>query len=533
MAEFIKAQLCKSRKLVLLGFVFEALLFMMSIVLCFWRGFSTIESMWVFNIGADVVAIAVCAIIYFGLMMDMNGVNEHAAMLSILVIVNSCALFFDECSWILQGLARYAFLNRVDNALLFANGGIVIYLFSRTVGQMLELNDQRMTNVKKVLHFLLLPDVLAKLANIFVPIHFYVDEAGYYQRWKFFGFTYVYMVIVMFAFAIELAQSQVSLRQKNVAVSFITIPVVNQILVARTFGISTQYSATMLSIVLIYCVLFADRGKTLAATEQELNTAAAIQAHMLPGEFPAFPGRQDFDIYAKMDPAKEVGGDFYDFFLIDEDHLGVLIADVSGKGVPAALLMMASKILLQNYAMAGCSPAMVLQEANERLCANNTDGMFVTVWLGILDLRTGVLTAANAGHEYPVLHRAGQAFELFKDKHGLVLGAMEGVRYREYEIEMAPGDEIFVYTDGVPEATNSANELYGTERMLRALNRAGRDASGAASGGASGIASSVVSPQELLAAVRKDVDEFVHGAPQFDDLTMLYLRYYGQGFEKW
>lgn len=212
MAEFIKAQLCKSRRLVLLGFVFTVLLLVASILLCFWRGFSTIESTWVFNIGADVVAIAVCMIIYFGLMMDINGVNEHNAMLSILVIVNTCALFFDECAWILQGLAKYALLNRIDNALLFANGGIVIYLFSRTVGQMLELNDWRMTNVKKVLHFLLLPDVLSKLANIFVPIHFYVDEAGYYQRWKFFSFTHVYMVIVMFAFAIELAQSQVSLR---------------------------------------------------------------------------------------------------------------------------------------------------------------------------------------------------------------------------------------------------------------------------------------------------------------------------------
>lgn len=319
------------------------------------------------------------------------------------------------------------------------------------------------------------------------------------------------------------------------AISFITIPVVNQILVARSFGISTQYSATMLSIVLIYCVLFADCGKTLSATEQELNTAAAIQAHMLPNVFPPFPERQDFDIYASMDPAKEVGGDFYDFYLIDEDHFGVLIADVSGKGVPAALLMMASKILLQNYAMAGYSPAAILTEANERLCANNAEGMFVTVWLGILDLKTGVLTAANAGHEYPVLHRAGQAFELFKDRHGLVLGGMEGVQYREYEIRLEPGDEIFVYTDGVPEATNSANELYGTDRMLRALNGTGGAAgaatgvaAGAATGDSVGAASGDVSPKELLAAVRKDVDEFVHGAPQFDDLTMLCLRYYGQ-----
>jgi sigma-B regulation protein RsbU (phosphoserine phosphatase) len=242
----------------------------------------------------------------------------------------------------------------------------------------------------------------------------------------------------------------------------------------------------------------------------ELALATRIQADMLPNIFPAFPERPDFDIYASMDPAKEVGGDFYDFFLIDEKHLGLVMADVSGKGVPAALFMMISKILVQNYAMTGRSPAQVLQAVNDQICSNNREEMFVTVWLGVLDTETGKITAANAGHEYPVLMQAGGQFELVKDKHGFVIGGMDGMRYKEYELTLTPGSRLFLYTDGVPEATNAQREMFGTDRMLDALNEA-PDAA----------------PEMILKNVRKAVDGFVKDAEQFDDLTMLCVEYKG------
>ncbi len=244
----------------------------------------------------------------------------------------------------------------------------------------------------------------------------------------------------------------------------------------------------------------------------ELALATRIQADMLPNIFPAFPERPEFDVYATMTPAKEVGGDFYDFFLIDETHLGLVMADVSGKGVPAALFMMVSKILVQNYAMAGRSPAEVLQMVNNQICANNREEMFVTVWLGILDTTTGRVVAANAGHEYPVITQTGNRFELVKDKHGFVIGGIEGVRYREYELDMTPGSKLFLYTDGVPEATNDANEMFGTKRMLAAMNE-----------------DPAASPEMILKNVRKAVDSFVKDAEQFDDLTMLCLEYKGDG----
>lgn len=238
----------------------------------------------------------------------------------------------------------------------------------------------------------------------------------------------------------------------------------------------------------------------------ELSLATRIQADMLPNTFPPFPERGEFDIYATMTPAKEVGGDFYDFFMIDDDHLGLVMADVSGKGVPAALFMMASKILVQNYAMMGNSPAEVLKSVNDQICANNREEMFVTVWFGVLTISSGLVTAANAGHEYPILKQGNGGFELLKDKHGFVIGGMEGMKYKEYEISLGKGDVLFLYTDGVAEATNAENEMFGTQRMLNVLNDCAK-----------------AGPKEMLENMKSAVDDFVGDAPQFDDLTMLAL----------
>ena len=239
----------------------------------------------------------------------------------------------------------------------------------------------------------------------------------------------------------------------------------------------------------------------------ELDVAAKIQADMLPCIFPAFPERKEFDIFASMTPAKEVGGDFYDFFLVDNNHLAIVMADVSGKGVPAALFMMISKTLIKSAAQTGMSPKYILEKVNNQLCENNEAGMFVTVWIGLLEISTGKMICANAGHEYPAVRRKNGQFELLKDRHGFVLAGMEDMKYTEYEITLEPGDMIFVYTDGVAEATNAENELFGTERMLEGLNSATYE-----------------DCKDLLQAVHKEIDGFVGDSPQFDDITMLSLR---------
>ena len=274
------------------------------------------------------------------------------------------------------------------------------------------------------------------------------------------------------------------------------------------------------------CQIMADMERSLSEHEEqiirisaekerigtELNMAKRIQASMLPHIFPPYPERKEFDLFASMDPARAVGGDFYDFFLIDNDHLCMIMADVSGKGVPGALFMMVSKVILQSCAMLNQTVGEILNKTNEALCSNNQVEMFVTVWLGVLEISTGKIIAANAGHEYPALYRKSGAFELLKDRHGFVIGGMPGTKYKEYEIQLQPGDKLFLYTDGVPEATNAAEELFGTARMLDALNE--KPEAGA---------------KDILTQVRRSVDAFVGDAEQFYDLTMLCLESKGTG----
>jgi len=244
-----------------------------------------------------------------------------------------------------------------------------------------------------------------------------------------------------------------------------------------------------------------------ARIDKELHFAKVIQASVLPSTFPAFPGRNDFDIYAQMTPAKEVGGDFYDFYMLPGDRLAFLVADVSGKGISAAMFMMTAKTLIKSLAEKETDVALVLTDANAELCRNNEAEMFVTCWMGIVDLNTGVVTYSNAGHNPPVVRHGNGDYEFLTGRHSFVLAGMDGVRYRKSEFTLAPGDEIFIYTDGVTEATDAHNELFGDPRLLETLNNhKGLDS------------------MTLCKTVKAEVDAFVGEAPQFDDITMLSLK---------
>lgn len=240
----------------------------------------------------------------------------------------------------------------------------------------------------------------------------------------------------------------------------------------------------------------------------ELDVATRIQADMLPCIFPAFPDRPEFDIYATMNPAKEVGGDFYDFFMVDETHLAIVIADVSGKGVPAALFMVIGKTLINDHTKPGTDLGEVFSEVNELLCRSNSEGLFITAFEGVLDLVTGEFSFVNAGHEMPFIARAGGVYEAHRLRPGFVLAGMEDMIYQSGSIQLSPGDKIFQYTDGVTEATNAAHELYGMERLTEVLSK-----------------NTDKKPAELLPIVKADIDAFVGEAPQFDDITMLCVSY--------
>lgn len=275
------------------------------------------------------------------------------------------------------------------------------------------------------------------------------------------------------------------------------------------------------SVIAIGCTLIAKHGHDLvleqadivgenARIESELTLAANIQANMLPRVFPAFPDHEEFDIYGAMDPAREVGGDFYDYFMIDDSRIAFIIADVSGKGVPAALFMVTAKTLIKDHAQLGLPPAEVFTRVNSILCGENDAGLFVTAWMGVLDIQSGTLTYVNAGHNPPLLYSDGQ-YSFLKSKPGFILAGMDSSRYRQVELQMMPNDRIYLYTDGVTEAADISGEFYGNNRLISFLN-AHLDLSG----------------KDLLTAVRSDINSFVGDAEQFDDITMLCLDYKGK-----
>ncbi len=242
--------------------------------------------------------------------------------------------------------------------------------------------------------------------------------------------------------------------------------------------------------------------------DQELEFARRIQHSALPSVFPPYPDRKEFDLFATMNAAREVGGDFYDFYFVNEGHLAFVIADVSGKGIPAAMFMMTAKTIIKDLAESGKSVDEVMTIANAHLCENNEADMFVTAWMGILDINTGLIRFTNAGHNPPLICRRDGSFEYFRTRAGLVLAGMEGMRYRAGEVQLEPGDTIFLYTDGVTEATDGECRLFGEDRLRQILNVCKNE-----------------KVDSLCHCVKADVDAFVGDAPQFDDITMLALRY--------
>jgi len=460
-----------------------------------------------FDSGVDTLGALICAALFYGCFkQDGDGSRIFRILI---VLVCSCFTVNEVMIYVLIAAPEHTAAGFIFCMLSKLLDLALIYLFYLYAKATLGFEGKFAKIVDKLIPVLLVVQLIIQLSNIFLPVTFFVNAEGYHVT-SIVLLEEVFLVVTSVLTTILIFMSKNPFHQKAAVLTFIFLPLVEYVFLGGNFGEASQYGIVLMSLIVMYCVIFNFKSSKLAATETELNMATEIQTSMLPSTFPAFPDRSEFDIYASMDPAKEVGGDFYDFFLIDDDHLATVIADVSGKGVPAALFMMSSKILLNDHATIGGSPAQILERVNKLVYANNKAHMFVTVWLGILEISTGKLTSASAGHEYPMINVNGK-YELLKDKHGLAIGAMPNSKYKDTEITLKKGDSVFVYTDGVAEATDANNELFGTDRTLEALNaiRAG------------------VSQKEILAGVRSAVDAFVKEAPQFDDLTMLGLKYFG------
>jgi serine phosphatase RsbU (regulator of sigma subunit) len=400
----------------------------------------------------------------------------------------------------------------------FVASGIMAWLFSMLT-LFVAKTEERARLFATFLHLILAIHVIVMVVSQFSDLCYYFDESNSYHRSSGYILSNI-SILLMLLFDIYLLIRYRSNFSKRIRLAFwvyIISPSVAIIIQSIYSEIQFIIAATVLSAVYMTAVIMGDiivrfeqQQAKSSRIETELNMATDIQASQLPRLFPAFPQRDEFDLFASMTPAKEVGGDFYDFFLVDDDHIGLVMADVSGKGVPAALFMMIARVLIKTHLQNGESPGEALKNVNEQLCEGNEAELFVTVWTAVLEISTGKGIAANAGHEHPALRRAGSGFELVTYRHSPAVATMEGINFKEHEFVLFPGDSLFVYTDGVTEATNSNNELLGTDRMIEALNK-NPDAS----------------PEEVLSNAMAGIQAFVGSAEQFDDITMLCIKYNG------
>ena len=485
--------------------------FVAAIIVSEIRRFENIPSNFAFSIGGEVCAMAVAVMLSLSILPAYKRQSGFIRIFVTLLTIGCSCCFLDTAQMLIDGIPELATLNTVVCVLVFANETLFVFFFWLFVTYALEVHGRLTFIFTNAAVIGLAVFTIIPFVNFFYPLYFTMSEAGVYARnTQTWWICRIYIVLIAVFALIAVATSKARLKNKIVIVVFMLLPFVAVGIGGYQYGVSLLYTTMMVSLVLMYSFLFSENEKTLFSTNKELGLATNIQKHMLPSIFPAFPGRKEFDIYATMNPAKEVGGDFYDFFLTDETHLCLVMADVSDKGVPAALFMMASKIMVQNYALMGYSPKDVLTRVNRQICSNNQDEMFVTIWLGILDLKTGILTASNAGHERPIIKQPDGHFEVLKDKHGLVVGCMPEAVYTNYQIQLEKGAKVFVYTDGIPEGRDINGQQFGMKRTVESLVKHEDQ------------------PVAILSEnLLEDLHSFMGAAPQFDDITLLCIEYIG------
>ncbi len=501
----------QSVKMVLVS-TFCIVMFVLTTIFLMIRGINELSPIYLMNIGADLVSMLMGYMLFICFLIDVQKNGSDLKFLFVLLVVAYLGCFVDACAWMVDGLPKLRWLNVLDNTIYYMCAPMQVCSFWFYTMTYLKLDNKYIRFINKFIMIGLCASLFAIVSNIFTNVYFYVDEAGIYHRSPFYFLSLIYTFFIGILVMVIIIAERKRLEAFQIATLFtyVAMPFLAGIIGALVYGFSLSASAVMLVILLIYGVLNVNQGREKAAADRDLSVAASIQENILPQIFPYLPERKEFDIFASMSPAKEVGGDFYDFFMFDDDHLVMVIADVSGKGMPAALFMMVSRTLIKNRALLGEDPSDVLFEVNNQLCEGNKAGLFVTVWMAVISLSTGDGLAVNAGHEHPALMHKDGKFELVEYRHSPAVAVMEDLSFRQHSFKLSPGDVIFVYTDGVTEATNAKNELFGTDRMLTALNK-----------------NTQTDLKGIISNVSGGINAFVKEAIQFDDITMLAFKYNG------
>ena len=505
----------KDRNLAVAGSIIYLLLIGLIMYMLIMYGLANLQDIHIVNVSSDIFGMFTGFMLFVCCLIDVQKNGSNLKYLMYLINVTFLFLFSDACSWLVEGNPKLVSVNILVNTLYYLCVPISVCFLWMYMSSIINYHKPFERTIGRLIQFGVIIPVALRLVNLFTGIYFTVDANGVYSRSQMYpvSMTYYLLVLIAIAFMTIIERKQLQPYQMVAVMLYILAPFAASIFNILFYGLSVTGPVIMLILMLMYCVLNVSQGRQKAIEDRDMKVAAQIQENILPRTFPYLPEREEFDIYATMTPAKDVGGDFYDFFMIDDDHLAFVVADVSGKGMPAALFMMVSRTLIKNQAQSGSSdydPKKILAEVNDQLCEGNTMQYFVTAWLGILTLSTGQLDYASAGHEYPAISKDGHDFVIYKERNSPPLGTMNGISFRGGSMTLGAGDIVYVYTDGVAEATNEKNELFGIDRMLDAIN-----------------ADLKADLKVIDTAVRDSVKEFVGEAPQFDDITMLTLRYNG------
>ena len=484
-----------------------------SVVFLLMRGLETLKHIYVINITADLFGMTLGYVVYVCYLIDAQKTGSAQKFFVPMINVAFFGLFTDLCAWLVDGIPSLRYLNLLDNMFYYMCAPVGACFLWFYVVFLLKTQGKVMSILNRIVQVGLVISLFLRFISVFTGLYFTVDEAGVYSRgsdWYLLSMVYSNAVMIMTLVLAVVERKKLAVYQLVALFLYVLAPLTVGMCTNLAYGVSIVFVIVMLVILLMYCMMNVTQGRDKAIADRDLTVASAIQQNMLPRIFPPYPERKEFDLYASMTPAKEVGGDFYDFFLVDDNHLALVIADVSGKGVPAALFMMVSKVLIKNRLQAGDTPGDAISNVNDMLANGNTNSMFVTVWACVLEISTGRMKIVNAGHEHPAIRRRDGKYELSIYEHSPMVGMIEGLPFEEHEVTLAPGDSLFVYTDGVPEATDVKGKMFEPERMLEALN-SDPDAG----------------PENSINSVMDSIISFRGDAVQFDDITMLCIKYNG------
>ncbi len=475
-------------------------------------GFENLKPRYIINFTLDVFGMVVGYILLIGLFLDKRKKGNASKVLAWLIVVAYIGLFADAIEYLIDGIAEYRSINIWITTLYYMTipaEGLLFWHY--TIGY-LRIKNSRLPKLNLLATAGFVLAAFVRLLNVKYGFYFTIDEKGVYTRSSLYGFSKAYFIaIISFSlFLILTRRKQFSVVQLISVFLYGFAPAVVLVIAILVNGLSLTPITTMIVTLFMYCTLNVTQGREDAVAENEITIASSIQENVLPKTFPYLPERKEFELYAVMKPAKEVGGDFYDFFMVDNNHLALVIADVSGKGIPAALFMMTSRTLIKNSLQAKSDLSEIVGDINNKLCEGNVQDLFVTAWISVIDLTTGKGMAVNAGHEYPMIKHLDGGFTSVEGKHGIALAMFEEALYPTEEFTLSSGDRIFVYTDGVTEAMNIDDEMFGKDRLLAVLNK-----------------DLTASPKTAIEDVLAAINAFAHGKEQFDDTTMLYMVYNG------